>query len=106
MKTIKPKSLPQVLFCAGIMLSAGLATAQARPDTTKLSCSQVQELVRSHRSILLSTGRYTFDRYVVSGTYCPPGDYAKSAYVPTRDRKSCPIGYTCTMDNPLDSWGD
>ena len=106
MKIIKPKSLPQILFSVGTMLLTGFTVAQARPNTINLTCPQVQNLVRSHGSILLSTGKYTYDRYVVSVAFCPSGDYAKSAYVQTRDRKSCRIGYTCTMDNPLEFWDD
>ena len=89
-----------------LILLAGFTVAEARPNTMDLTCPQARALVHSHRSILLSTGRYTYDRYVVSVGYCPSGDYAKSAYVQTRDRKSCPIGYTCTMDNPWPLWDD
>jgi len=85
---------------------SGISVAEARPNTTNLTCSQVQSMVRSQRSILLSTDKYTYGRYVVNGAFCPHGDYAKSAYFQTRDRKSHPIGDTCTIDNPLDIWSD
>jgi hypothetical protein len=104
--TLNTTNLLQMLFAVCPILLAGFTVAEARPNTIGLTCSQAQSMVRSHRSILLSTGRYTFDRYVVNVAFCPSGDYAKSAYVQTRDRKSCRIGYTCTMDNPLDFWDD
>jgi hypothetical protein len=104
--TLKTTNLPQILFAVCPILLAGFTVAEARPNTINLTCSQAQSMVRSHRSILLSTGRYTYDRYVVSVAFCPTGDYAKNAYVQTRDRKSCRIGYTCTMDNPWPLWDD
>jgi len=97
--------LPKQFAMFSIIL-ASITIADARPLTTNLTCSQVQSMVRSQRSILLSTGKYTYDRYVISGTYCPYGDFAKNAYVQTRDRKSCRIGYTCTIDNPLEFLND
>ncbi|MCP4184696.1 MAG: hypothetical protein GY761_15495 [Hyphomicrobiales bacterium] len=106
MGIIKTTNLIQKLLVSCAILLAGFAVADARPNTVNLSCSQVKSLVRSHRSILLSTGRHTYDRYVVNVAFCPSGDYAKRAYVRTRDRNSCRIGYTCTMDNPLEIWRD
>lgn len=102
----KPAIFLQILFAICVILLAGFTVAKARPNTLSLTCSQAQSMVRSHRSILLSTGTYTYDRYVVSVAFCPSGDYAKNANVQTRDRKSCRIGYTCTMDNPLEFWND
>ncbi len=106
MRIHKPASLLEKSFVLCAILLSGISVAEARPNTMNLTCAQARGLVRSHGSILLSTGRYTYDRYVVSVGFCPFGDYAKSAYVQTRDRNSCRIGYTCTMDNPLDMRDD
>ncbi len=106
MRIHKPANLLQKSCAVCAILLAGLTVAQARPNTLNMTCSQARALVRSQGSILLSTGRHTYDRYVVSVGFCPAGDYAKSAYVQTRDRRSCRIGYTCTMDNPLELWRD
>jgi len=99
-------NLCKICLISCVILLAGFTVAEARPNTMDLTCSQARALVHSHRSILLSTGRYTYDRYVVSVGFCPSGDYARNAYVQTRDRKSCRIGYTCTMDNPWPLWDD
>ncbi len=106
MKIHKSTNFLQKSFAVCAILLAAITVAQARPNTLSMTCSQARSLVRSHGSILLNTGRHTYDRYVASVAFCPSGDYAKSAYVPTHDRKSCRIGYTCTMDNPLDVWDD
>ncbi len=74
--------------------------AEARINTTNLSCNQAKDLVYSRGAIVLSTGRNTYDRFVADRSFCPIGDYTKPAYVRTRDRRSCKIGYTCTSDNP------
>ena len=106
MKILKSGNLLQIFVAVCTVSLAGITGAEARPNTINLTCSQAKSMVRSHRSILLSTGRHTYDRYVVNVAFCPSGDYAKSAYVKTRDRNSCYIGYTCTMDNPLEFWDD
>lgn len=79
--------------------------AEARPDTTRMTCNQARNLVGSRGGIVLTTGRSTYDRFVVHRGFCPIGDYIKPAFVRTQDRRSCNIGYTCTMDNPWD-WRD
>lgn len=91
-----------------IILAASIAVpaAQSRVDTTRMSCRQAQNTVQSRGAIVMSTGRNTFDRFVVDRSFCPPGDYIKRAYVPTRDQKACSVGYTCTMDNPWEPWND
>ena len=74
--------------------------AEARINTTNLSCNQAKDLVYSRGAIVLSTGRNTYDRFVRNRSFCPISDYTKRAYVRTRDRRSCNIGYTCTSDDP------
>ncbi len=79
---------------------------EARINTNSLTCHQAQSLVRSRGAIVLSTGRYTYDRFVVNRAFCFAGEYTKKAYVPTRDRRSCPIGYICTPDDPWEFMHD
>jgi len=80
--------------------------AEARINTLDLTCNQARDLVYSRGAIVLSTGRHTFDRFVADRSFCPGGDYTKRAYVPTLDRRSCNIGYTCTPDNPYERHGN
>jgi len=80
--------------------------AQTRPNTTRLSCNQTKDLVYSRGAVVLSTGRNTFDRFVANQSFCPSGDYVERAFVRTRDRNSCSIGYTCTGENPWERWRD
>ena len=89
-------------IAATAMLAASMTIAEARKSTLNYTCQQARELVQTNGTILLSTGRHTFDRFVSRRSFCPLGDYIEIAYVPTQNRRSCKIGYTCTMDNPLE----
>jgi hypothetical protein len=81
------------IVAALVLLSA--TEALARPSTLSMSCSQAQNLVARRGAVVLSTGRYTYDRFVAGAGYCLHGEYADSAWAPTRDTSHCPLGYTC-----------
>lgn len=63
----------------------GSASAFARPNTTKMTCAEVQRLVQAKGSIVLGTGPYTYELYYSSGN--------RVAYAPTLDNAYCHIGY-------------
>ncbi len=99
-------NVPKILLVtAAFATSIAVPIAEARKNTTRLSCAQAQNLVDSRGAIVLSTGRNTYDRFVANRSFCPIGDYTEPAYVRTRNRNSCNIGYTCTVDNPWEKWG-
>ncbi|MFB9981231.1 hypothetical protein ACFSQQ_19560 [Mesorhizobium kowhaii] len=80
------------------MLLAATGLTEARPDTRTMSCQQLQQLIQSHRAVVLTTGPNTYDRYVRQfGNECDWPDVPMSAYVPTRDGR-CPV-YKC--DEPV-----
>jgi len=81
-----------LLVLAGI-LSAGVA--HARPSTLDMNCSEAQALVAQEGAIVLTTGAYTFDRFVAHQGYCMQSEVTKPAWVPTFDEAQCFIGYTC-----------
>lgn len=98
-----PKMLLAISALAVMTVSTMSTTSvQARVNTNNLTCAQAKSLVRSSGAVVLSTGRYTYERYVAGAGYCSYGEFIKRASVPTRDRKSCSIGYLCTNENP---WG-
>ncbi len=88
------------------MLAAGAtaAGAQGRPDVRTMTCGQARALVQQQGSVVLSTGRYTYDRFVASRRLCPSGEVGEYAWVQTRDASSCRIGYICVMDT--EDWDD
>jgi hypothetical protein len=85
---------------AASLLAAGTAQAQ-RPSTLNMTCAQAQSFVASRKAVVMTTGRHTFQRFVVIPGYCPVGDYAYPAYAPTRDARSCRLGYRCDPIPPL-----
>ncbi|RJT28772.1 hypothetical protein D3227_33560 [Mesorhizobium waimense] len=62
------------------------SVADARPDTRVMTCEQTQAKIESHRSVVLTTGRNTYDRYVRQfGNECDYPDVPTAASVPTHD---------------------
>jgi hypothetical protein len=71
------------------------AAAEARPDTSRMTCAAAQALVTKNGAIVLDTGPTLFDRYVSSRASCTSGDLTEPAFVPTADNHQCWIGHTC-----------
>ena len=69
--------------------------AYARPDVRTMSCAQASALVRQNGAIVMTNGRYTYDRYVAGQRYCFRPDVIQRAWVATADNNQCNIGYTC-----------
>lgn len=73
------------------------AHAISRYTTTAMTCGQVQAALNNDGAAIL---RYQstrdpslplYGRYVRTKQFCQIGEYADTAYVPTRDRKSCTV---------------
>ena len=80
-------------FVASLIVAA--PAAAQRPSTLAMTCSEAQALVAARDSIVLSTGRYTFDRFVSDDRFCYLGEYADPAFVQTADAESCRLFYIC-----------
>ena len=76
-------------------LLAMTIAAQARPDTRRMSCTKAHATVVRNGAIVMSTGRFTYDRFVASRRYCEVAERLEAAYVPTFDRDKCFVGYRC-----------
>ena len=70
------------------------SAADARPNTTRMSCQAAKALVNRRRAITLSTGRHTYDRFVTFGYRCPFGDVTRRKRVDARNTKRCYL-YVC-----------
>ena len=77
------------------------ATAQTRPSTVRMSCAQARGLVAANGGIVLGTGGYTYDRFVLHRGFCLITEMTKAAWVPTLDTPQCFVGYTCIEAEPL-----
>ncbi len=71
--------------------------AISRYDIVSMRCSEVQSVVARDGAAILrypsakGSGMTLYDRFVADSNYCDPGDYAKPAFVPTRDNASCVV---------------
>jgi predicted sugar kinase len=82
---------------AFIFLAAALTatSAAARPSTLNMSCGEAAATVARAGAIVLSTGANTYQRFVVHGGYCEPGQITKPGLAPTIDSPGCDVGYIC-----------
>jgi hypothetical protein len=83
------------LALAFFVCAAGASQAQQRLSTLNLTCSQAQQVILSRGAAVLSTGTYTYDRYVRDRSFCERNENIEPAFVPSRDTPQCPIGYRC-----------
>ena len=97
-------------IAAGAMVLAVAATtaASARPDARKMTCQQVQSLIRKERAVVLTTGRHTYDRYVRGDSACYRPEIAWQTTIRTRDTDQCPVLHCINRNlvwpDPLDRW--
>ena len=82
-------------FVLSILLLTIADIAYARPDVRTMSCAQASAIVRQSGAVVLTTGRFTYDRYVAGQRYCERPFVIRRAWVATGDTRQCNIGYTC-----------
>jgi len=70
--------------------------ADARIDVRRLTCAEAQALVRREGAIVLTTGQYTYERFVAHRGFCQRDERLEGRRAATRDRESCRIGDVCT----------
>jgi hypothetical protein len=87
--------LTKLAFTVAFFLIATAAFAQSRPSTLRMTCVQAQGLVASRGSIVMTTGPYTFNRFVAGSGFCFLGEVTEPEWVRTADSPQCFIGYKC-----------
>jgi hypothetical protein len=93
--------------CIAAIVMSGwstIASAQSRPDSLTMTCEQASALVRSRGAIVLGTGPNVFDRYVANGRFCTFPDVAEPAWVTTRDKRQCMVGFRCKPATDFFMW--
>jgi hypothetical protein len=76
-------------------LAPSMIAAQPRPDARRLPCTQAAAVVQSAGAVVLTTGPYTYDRYVSSGQFCFRPEVPIPAWIATADTPQCFVGYHC-----------
>jgi hypothetical protein len=79
-----------LIFSLALCLGAGEALAQ-RPSTLDMTCADVQAFIASNGAVVMSTGQYTYDRYVATRAQCLPGDVMRNRWVPAADTPECKL---------------
>jgi hypothetical protein len=97
--------LSRAFALAAVLVSIPeLTIAQPRLSTLSMSCHQARALVASRGAIVLSTGRFTYDRFVAHAGFCEIEQTTEPAFEPTTDDPQCPIGNRCRSRPPRDNF--
>jgi len=97
--------MKRIVIALAFLAYASSVQAQQRLSTVGLTCGQAQQIVLSRGAAVLSTGTYTYDRFVRDRRFCEFNEGLELAFVPTRDTPQCPIGYRCRSEG-LDFFDD
>ncbi|MBJ3774124.1 hypothetical protein [Acuticoccus mangrovi] len=76
-------------------LTATAAPAAARPDTRTMTCAEANALVRREGQVVMTTGTYTYRRFVANVGYCDRWQGIKPEYAPSRDNPKCVMHSVC-----------
>ena len=88
--------MKRIAVAISMLLVTADAMAIPRPDVTKMTCANVQAVIRSEGAAILryrspSTGAMLYDRYVRDSSFCQASETTAPASVPTADRDACPV---------------
>ncbi len=89
------KVTPVLLLTAMAAIIPLEALAQHRANTNGMTCGEARTIVRRSGAVVLSTGTYTYERFVKNRSYCELNQTVKRVYVSTRDDNRCNVGYKC-----------
>ena len=78
-----------------ILLVSASSLANAKIDSLKVSCKNLQSVVSTEGSVLIGTGPYIYDVFVEHAGYCAPGQTTEPAWIEAKDTNQCFVGYTC-----------
>jgi len=92
------------LFLTLVLAFLSCAAMAARPSTLDMTCSQARNFVESRGAVVMTTGRFTFERFVAHAGHCMWDEYADWAWAPTRDDPQCRVGYFCRYRSPDDDF--
>ena len=88
-------------LCRGCIVAVAFVTltvtthAQPRPDTRRMTCGEVNAFVQQRGAVVMTTGRFTYQRFVAHRGFCDRWLTVKPEYAPTRDAPRCPVNYVC-----------
>ncbi|MCA1300355.1 hypothetical protein [Stappia indica] len=91
---------PLLSLALGLGLLQMSAPAEAaRPDLRRMSCAEAQAMVTRNGAVVMTTGRYTYKRFVAGIRWCDRWEAIRPAVAATRDTPQCVVGFEC--ETPL-----
>src|SRR4051794_38818170 len=91
--------MQKVILSALVATLATTSIAVARPNTTTMTCAQAAATVARAGVIVLSTGEFTYQRFVSDISHCMPRQTTGPGVAPTRDNPECQVGLICTRQD-------
>ncbi|MBX9759507.1 MAG: hypothetical protein K2Y29_12105 [Beijerinckiaceae bacterium] len=95
MSSIRALVTSCLLAACAVAGAAADAAAQGRPATMAMSCGQAQSMVRARGAVVMTTGQYTYDRFVSDQRFCSFDEETIPTWAPTRDAPQCMVGFRC-----------
>lgn len=90
-----------------LALSSGSAAAAPGYSLWQMNCREAQAVVAAQGAVVMYTTPAsrswpeTFERFVRHDRYCMAQETVEPAWAPTRDNKTCMVGYRCVhLDIP------
>ncbi|MEM8664690.1 MAG: hypothetical protein AAGF49_11295 [Pseudomonadota bacterium] len=77
---------------SALVVSGG---AEARPDVRQMTCAQANALVAERGVVVMTTGRYTYRRFVSDVAYCEFDQRRRAYVVKSRDNPRCQVRGIC-----------
>lgn len=96
--------MKRLLVALCMSLIAVEALAISRYNSTSMGCAEVQATVRSDGAAILryrstrDPSLQLYGRYVSSRQFCNHDERAETAFVPSADRRSCPVRECIQVD--------
>ena len=78
-----------------ILLVTIADAAYARPDVRTMTCAQAKALVKQSGSVVMTTGKYTYERYVAGQANCERPYVTRRAWIATKDTNECLVVFRC-----------
>jgi hypothetical protein len=98
--SIAPRGRTAILAgTAGLALTVILPSVAeaARPDLRRMTCAQAQAMVAQRGAVVMTTGQYTYQRFVAGPRWCDRWEVVRPEVARTRDTQSCVVGYICEV---------
>jgi hypothetical protein len=86
-----------VIIGSAVLLSLPAEAQSRRVNSLSLSCDQARSMIAQRGAVIMSTGQYTFDRYVDNRSFCERNEFARTDFIPTRDNAKCPVRRCVTI---------